>query len=312
MTYIPFTEEQKLRAANTDIAELLMQQGESLKRSGREYQWRDGSDKVTIKGNLWFHQYEQVGGNAIQFAKRFFNMNFTEAVEYLLKHQGEVNLIPPTALKSKERKPFKLPPHNNNMRRVFTYLNVLRGIDTDVIRAFANRKMIYESDYYHNAVFVGYDLNGKPRHAHKRGTGQQSQFKCNADGSIPEYSFHWHGSNDKIYLFEAPIDMLSYITMHKEEWKKSSYAASCSVSDRVLFQCLKDDPQLKKVYLCFDNDEKGQEAARRISDKLSAAGVASEILVPIKKDWNEDLVFQKAQENKEERKDFECRAALQL
>ena len=73
MTYIPFTEEQKLRAANTDIAELLMQQGESLKRSGREYQWRDGSDKVTIKGNLWFHQYEQVGGNAIQFAKRFFN-----------------------------------------------------------------------------------------------------------------------------------------------------------------------------------------------------------------------------------------------
>ena len=26
---------------------------------------------------------------------------------------------------------------------------------------------------YHNAVFVGYDSSGKPRHAHKRGTSKE-------------------------------------------------------------------------------------------------------------------------------------------
>lgn len=29
--------------------------------------------------------------------------------------------------------------------------------------------MIYEDEEYHNAVFVGYDMKGKPRHYHKRG-----------------------------------------------------------------------------------------------------------------------------------------------
>lgn len=60
--YIHFTEEQKQTARQIDIAELLRAQGETLKRSGSEYEWRDGSAKVTIRGNLWFHQYERQGG----------------------------------------------------------------------------------------------------------------------------------------------------------------------------------------------------------------------------------------------------------
>lgn len=79
--------------------------------------------------------------------------------------------------------------------------------------------MIYESAYYHNAVFVGYDSSGKPRHAHKRGTVTSNSYKGNVAGSQPEFSFHWHGTSDKMFLFEAPIDMLSYISMHKENWK---------------------------------------------------------------------------------------------
>ena len=65
--YIHFTEEQKARARQTDLAELLRGQGEQLKRSGKEYEWRDGGAKVTVRGNLWYHQYEQVGGDAIDF-----------------------------------------------------------------------------------------------------------------------------------------------------------------------------------------------------------------------------------------------------
>ena len=151
--------------------------------------------------------------------------------------------------------------------------------------------MIYESANYHNAVFVGYDSSGKPRHAHKRGTVTNNPYKGNVAGSQLEFRFHFNGTSDRIYLFEAPIDMLSFISMHKENWKNHSYAASCSVSDRVLFQCLKDNPNIKNVFLCFDNDEAGQTANKRIANKLNKMNIQNEILVPNLKDWNEDLTF---------------------
>ncbi len=176
------------------------------------------------------------------------------------------------------------------MSRVFSYLLLTRGIDKDVLYEFVRRKMIYESSDFHNAVFVGYDSNGKPRHAHKRGTVTNNPYKGNAAGSQPEFSFHWHGTSDKIFLFEAPIDMLSFISMHKENWKNHSYAASCSVSDRVLFQCLKDNPNIKNVFLCFDNDEAGQTANKRIAEKLNSMNIQNKILVPTHKDWNEDIL----------------------
>lgn len=286
--YIHFTEQQKAQARQTNIAELLRSQGETLKRSGSEYEWRDGSEKVTVRGNLWFHQYEQVGGDAIDFVRRFYNKLYPEAMEFLLGRSGGVLTVSPPV--QKEEKPFVLPPKNDNMRRVFAYLLNRRGIDQEVLYAFVHKGMIYESVDYHNTVFVGFDSNGNAKHAHKRGTGSESSYKGNVTGSQPEFSFHWYGQSDRLYLFEAPIDMLSFISMQKEGWRQHSYAASCSVSDRVLFQMLKDNPDIRQVVLCLDSDEPGQTAAKRIADKLFVQGISSEILVPYHKDWNEDLL----------------------
>ena len=336
--YIHFTEQQKAQARQTDIAELLRSQGETLKRSGSEYEWMDGGQKVTIRGNLWYHQYEQVGGDAVDFVRRFYNKSYPEAMEYLLGESGGMLTVSPPV--QKEEKPFVLPPKNDNMRRVFAYLLNRRGIDREVLYAFVHKGMIYESADYHNTVFVGFDSNGNEKHAHKRGTGSESSYKGNVTGSQPEFSFHWYGqaepaSNSRnecgedskhnrprssgcLFLFEAPIDMLSFISMQKVKelqkvwsreyelrnagiferelaaaacrWRQHSYAASCSVSDRVLFQMLKDNPDIRQVVLCLDSDEPGQTAAKRIADKLFVQGTASEILVPVHKDWNEDLL----------------------
>lgn len=207
--YIPYTNEQKERARSTDLAELLLRQGEQLKRSGKEFQWRDGSNKVTIRGNLWYHQYEEVGGDAIDFVRKFYNKDYQQAMDYLLNgYGGTLSSASPV---DREIKKFELPKRNDNMRRVYAYLLQRRGLNRDVVNSFAHKQMIYESLPYHNVIFVGYDTKGVPRHAHKRGSGSQSTYKCNADGSIPEYSFHWNGTSNKVFLFEAPIDMLSYI-----------------------------------------------------------------------------------------------------
>lgn len=315
--YINFTKEQREQARRTDLANFLIGQGEKVKKSGSEYEWLDGSRKVTIRGHLWYHQYEQKGGDAIDFARRFYSKDYVGAVQLLLS-QTDVSLIKSAPIERKQ-KPFKLPERNDRMSRVFSYLLLTRDIDKDVLFEFVRNKMIYESADYHNVVFVGYDSSGKPRHAHKRGTVTSNSYKGNVAGSQPEYSFHFNGTSDKIFLFEATIDMLSYISMQKAEdlqkvltrenelkynktferelaaaacrWKNHSYAASCSISDRVLFQCLKDNPNIKNVFLCFDNDEAGHTANKRISDKLNSMNIQNEILIPTHKDWNEDLTL---------------------
>ena len=301
LTYIHFTKEHREQARRTDLANFLISHGEKVRKSGSEYEWLDGSQKVTIRGHLWYHQYEQKGGDAVDFVRRFYNKDYAEAVEMLLNNCGGQIITSPSIEKS--HKPFELPPRNDRMSRVFSYLLLTRGIDKDVLFEFVRKKMIYESAYYHNAVFVGYDSSGKPRHAHKRGTVTSNPYKGNVAGSQPEYSFHFNGTSEKLFLFEAPIDMLSYISMHKKNWKEHSYAASCSVSDRVLFQCLNDNTNIKNVFLCFDNDEAGQTANKRIADKLNKLNIQNEILIPTHKDWNEDIL-------NGERTDEICRQVL--
>ena len=285
--YIHFTNEQKEQARRTDLAALLRSQGEKLKRSGNEWEWKDGSQKVTIRGNLWYHQYERVGGDAVDFVQRYYGKSYPEAVEYLLGGNGGTLVLSPPV--EKISKPFELPKANDTMHRVYGYLLNKRGLDKSVVDAFVAKGMIYESADYHNAVFVGYDNEGVPRHAHKRGTVGGSSFRGNIDSSMPEFSFHWKGSSGELYLLEAPIDMLSFISLNKDGWQRHNYAASCGVSSIVMHQMLKDNPNIQKVYLCHDNDEGGEKAVIRIAAELDEKGIAHEWLTPDLKDWNDML-----------------------
>ena len=128
------------------------------------------------------------------------------------------------------------------------------------------QRTLYEEAEHHNCVFVGTDKNGVPGHCHKRST--LSGFKQTIAGSQAEFSFHYNGNDSTVYVFEAPIDMLAYISMHKENWQKHSYVALCSVSERALLYQLKTHPQLQNIVLCLDNDAAGQEGNIRIQKRL--------------------------------------------
>lgn len=49
-------------------------------KSGSEYKWLDGSQKVTIRGDFWHHQYEQKDSDAIDFIRKFYNKYYVGAV----------------------------------------------------------------------------------------------------------------------------------------------------------------------------------------------------------------------------------------
>lgn len=151
--------------------------------------------------------------------------------------------------------------------------------------------MIYEDVKYHNVVFVGFDSDGIPRHAHKRGTCQKGQpFKGNVEGCDPRYSFRWIGKSNTVYVFEAPIDMLSFISMYQKGWMDHSYVALCGVAEHALMQLLNDAPHISQIALCLDHDKAGIQARERIKKNLSERGYHMVFsLFSNLKDWNEDL-----------------------
>lgn len=291
-TYIHFTEEQKERAATVDLEYFLRQRGEKLLSSGRDK--RLASDhSVTIRGCQWFDHDSRQGGNSISFVRFFYNRTYPEAVTMLLDEMY------PCAPKAAEEppKPFALPPVHSDMRRVYAYLVKHRNISRDVVAYFARKKLLYEDAKYHNAVFVGTDETGVPRHAHKRSTNSSGKaFRLNVEGCDPRYSFHHVGSDGSLYVFEAPIDMLSYITLHPVDWQRHSYVACCGTSIQPVEKMLEQMPQLDTVLLCLDNDEAGHAASQRMKTQLEE-NYTVERLTPEHKDWNDDLITQTQSRN---------------
>ena len=168
------------------------------------------------------------------------------------------------------------------------------------------KKLIYEScesskdgtKEYHNAVFVGFDEHGVPRHGHKRGLYTIGKsYRGNIEGSDPKHSFHYLGGDNTLYVFEAPIDLLSYISLHPENWQKHNYVACCGTSSIPVLKMVRQLPQLRQVYLCLDNDDAGHAASERMATLLKEYGLNAVWLVPQRKDWNDDLTAEQEIEN---------------
>ena len=298
MPYIPFTDEQKILANSVDLEEFLIMRGEKLERVGREHKliYYDSSgkhDSITIRGSKWFDHKNQVGGGAIKFMQEFYGMDFQTAVQELLGRSiSPLSNSPPKAdTEEQKTRDFILPEPNSDMHRVYAYLIKQRFISTDIITYFAKQHTLYEDKNHHNAVFVGLNENGEPKQAHKRSTNSiGSTFRITCSGSDTHYSFAHFGEDERLYVFEAPIDMLSFLTLYPNDWQKHSYIAMNGVYENAVLTALKNHSNLSEVILCVDNGEGGIEAVDRLRDILNENGYSNvKRLAPPYKDWNEVL-----------------------
>ena len=288
-----FTDKQLLRANNIDIADMLQKQGEKLNKVGRDYRW-ERYDSVLIKGNKWFRHSRQEGGGPIQFMQYFYDMNYVDAIKYLLDGEEGKEFIQSSNIA--ELKAEFIPPKlSKNMHRTFAYLIKTRKIDADIVQYFVNEKKIFETEEYHDIAFCGYDEDSKMKQMHLRSTIPGNRFFQDVDGSDKQYYFRHIGTNENVHVFEAPIDMLSYITLNKENWHESSYVCLGGVAIDALENILNANVNLKNVYLCVDNDEAGDKTVRRIGRELDEMNYNWERIIPKNKDWNEDLIYKKEQ-----------------
>ena len=286
-----YTEEQIARANQTDLVSFLNAQGEQLVKSGREYRWKK-HDSVTVSGNRWYRHSQNKGGYPVDFMMEFYHVIFPEAVKMLIGEEGEgrqKSCLAPSP-------DFRLPEKSETNETVIKYLTEIRRLEKDLVEEWIAGGNIYEEKKHHNVVFVGRDADGIPRYAHCRGTGG-IKYRGDVAGSDKSYGFCHRGEDNQLFVFEAAIDLLSFIQLFPKDWKKRSYLSLGGVSSVVLMTFLSERPQITSVFLCLDNDHAGNEACEKLAGEIPD-GYRVIRLKPARKDWNEILCDENADRKK--------------
>ena len=286
-----YTEEQIIRANQTDLVSFLSAQGEQLGKSGKEYRWKK-HDSVTVSGNRWYRHSQGRGGYPVDFVMEFYNATFPEAVKMLTGEEGEGrNSTCPAPSPD-----FRLPEKEENNDRIIRYLTENRGIEKNMVEEWIGSGDIYEEKKHHNVVFVGRDADGIPRYAHCRGTGE-TKYRGDVAESDKSYGFCHRGTDNQLFVFEAAIDLLSFIQLFPKDWKKRSYLSLGGISSAALMAFLSERPQITSVFLCLDNDHAGNEASEKLAIEIPD-GYSVIRLKPSRKDWNEILCDKNADRKK--------------
>ena len=279
MTY---TQAQIDKANAVDLEKFLRAQGETLVRSGKEYRWK-AHDSLTVCGNKWFRHSQSKGGFPVDFVMEFYGKSFPEAVQMLT---GEPGKVQPEADPAPSPA-FRLPLRNVTNANILNYLTQERKLSPSLVNFFIAAGDIYEDAAHHNVVFVGRDADGHPRYASSRGIHEK--FRQDAAGAEKAFGFAHRGTDKQLLVFEAPIDLLSFIELFPKNWQQHNYLSLGGVSGKALRQFLSERPDVERVFLCLDADKAGEDACKRLTALLPDT-VSVTRIQPCMKDWNEVLV----------------------
>ena len=279
MTY---TQAQIDKANAVDLEKFLRAQGETLVRSGKEYRWK-AHDSLTVCGNKWFRHSQSKGGLPVDFVMEFYGKSFPEAVQMLTGEPGEAQ---PEAGPAPSPA-FRLPLRNVTNANILNYLTQERKLSPSLVNFFIAAGDIYEDAAHHNVVFVGRDADGHPRYASSRGLNEK--FRQDAAGAEKAFGFAHRGTDKQLLVFEAPIDLLSFIELFPKNWQQHNYLSLGGVSGKALRQFLSERPDVERVFLCLDADKAGEDACKRLAALLPDT-VSVTRIQPCMKDWNDVLV----------------------
>ena len=279
MTY---TQAQIDKANAVDLEKFLRAQGETLVRSGKEYRWK-AHDSLTVCGNKWFRHSQSKGGLPVDFVMEFYGKSFPEAVQMLTGEPGEAQPEADPA----PSPAFRLPLRNVTNANILNYLTQERKLSPSLVNFFIAAGDIYEDSSHHNVVFVGRDADGHPRYASSRGI--REKFRQDVAGAEKAFGFAHRGTDKQLLVFEAPIDLLSFIELFPKNWQQHNYLSLGGVSGKALRQFLSERPDVERVFLCLDADKAGEDACKRLVALLPDS-VSVTRIQPCMKDWNDVLV----------------------
>lgn len=294
------------------ITDYAQRMGYTLVKIGRYYSLAE-HDSVRIDDNkncFWRNSQFAMGqkantaaGSIIDFVMHFEGKDFKGALETLSGYM-EGSYTPsapaPQSKPEKPKVPFALPPTAANNLAAVNYLVNVRGIDKDIINEYISRKTIYQ-DKRNNAVFVGYNSDGKADFACLRGTYPEKKFVKDIEGCNYDNCIFINNHSNALVVTESVIDALSYMSILKAKGiNHDNYdynALSGTGKIAAVLNNLKVHDNINAVVIAFDNDKGGLEAGERLTAMLKEAGWQGRILKHYPKhkdwDWNKELLNSK-------------------
>lgn len=313
--FIRYSPEEMADARQTDMLDFLSRkEGFTFIRVGSVYQCNE-HDSLIIQGDRqrWYWNSQKLKGlNCIDWLMKIDGMGVQEAFETIIDLSGNIKteFVKAPEIKN-EPKEFHLPPKSETYRNAAAYLTKTRMIDSHIVSYCIKNSYIYQ-DQYKNVVFVGFDDKNEAKFAESKITNTFYKRKPkNVSGSQKEFSFNLthltpEGNKDTVYVFEAPVDLLSHATIYVisekkraerlgqkpdyDVWKKQNRLSLSGTSDVALQSYLQRYPEIKNIVLCLDNDEAGRNGIAKINEKYADRYNITVHVPKLGKDYNETLV----------------------
>ena len=333
----------KEEAKNMNILDVANSLGMNMLKSSRnEYYWDEhDSFKINTSKNMFRWYSKDIGGDVIQMVQTLRGVSFREAINYLNTGNFEEAKVQEVI-----REPFKylLEKYETDFDNGRRYLKEVRGLSENTIDFFlkeqalalVNRK--YQDGYSeqvlvfkyfdNNRNIIGGSLQGIEANKNRyEGKGYLKQIIYNSDGTAG-VNVTVGEKADRLIFFEAPIDMMSYYELNKnnlnnvklismdglKESTVARYLTEHIITDEARRKTLDfsnavgymnfiikdtdyfdDNKNADVITLAVDNDSAG----RNFIEKLEKIGLKFQTELPPqlknkeKTDWNEVLIVQK-------------------
>ena len=238
----------KALAKSLDILEVARSLGMEMKRkSHQEYYWAEhDSFKIDTVKNTWHWYSQNLFGDTINLVQQMQNVSYKEAMVFL-----ETGSFPEAKPVEEERKPFNytLAPYEQPFVEARSYLKEIRGLSDDTIDFFMEKGVLAQAKRKdkdgviedvlvfkyldRNQQLVGASLQGLvPDQERHPGKGYLKQTMYQSEGiSGLNVSI---GSPKRLIVAEAPIDLMSYYELHKDELNDVRLVAMEGLKEGVL------------------------------------------------------------------------------
>ncbi|MDR2833090.1 MAG: DUF3991 and toprim domain-containing protein [Streptococcaceae bacterium] len=284
--YKSFTKEEINQATQVSILEVAENLGFHLVKTGKCYSWGDKNQYRFYPTTNSYHNFSDSlrgGGNVINFVRNETKKSFQDTVHFLLEGtftQTQIREVP------KEEFDYYFTD-NPNFQIAKDYLVGQRKLDEQLIDFLYERKYI-RMDKYNQVIFpwcksgviVGATIQGTKYDIERFGT--RGRFKGIARNSESHFGFNVSiGNPDKLYIFESPIDLLSYWSLNKEI-RNASFVSLDGVKPESLMNFLRYFATDKRtifneLYICTDNDRAGIQFLHSFDDRFAKILVHNEI-----------------------------------
>ena len=283
-----YTKEQMQCARKADLyAFLTRYHAGQFKREGQSIH-PIGNDSLSIKrGYSGYKDFAtEETGNSVDYLVKYMGYALDQAVFALCGDMGGLSDKKDIAVSDnnmegpkKKLSPAFPEPAEGRFRQLFAFLTG-RGIPAKLIQSLVDQRLLYQSRERNNAVFI----NRERDWAEIRGTYTfgANKFKgvaanCRSDG------FWWFRAGrdaSLVYICEGAIDAISLYILHMRHGKADPaiYVSIGGVSKQPAIDRIKR--QMTAV-LAVDNDDAGQGCRNKNPDLP--------YILPVGKDWNEDL-----------------------